>query len=107
MQNIGQLVKQAQMVQQKMAEVQEQLGKETVEGQSAGGMVKVTMTGKGEVTAIKLDPSLIDPKEIEVLEDLITAALNDARAKSEAKANEAMAKISGGLKLPGGFKLPF
>ncbi|MFN7709817.1 MAG: YbaB/EbfC family nucleoid-associated protein [Holosporales bacterium] len=107
MQNIGQLVKQAQMMQQKMAEMQEQLAKETVEGQSAGGMVKVVMTGKGEVTSVKVDPSLVDPKEVEVLEDLVMAALNDARTKSDAKANEAMAKISGGMKLPGGFKLPF
>ena len=81
MKNLGQLMKQAQQMQAKMAELQEKLGGAEITGAAGGGMVSVTTTGKGEVRRVKIDPSLLDPKEVEVLEDLIAAACNDARMK--------------------------
>lgn len=107
MKNIGQMVKQAQLMQARMNAMQENLGKIDIEGQAGGGLVTVTLNGKGEMRRIKLDPSLAKPEEIEVLEDLIVAAFNDAKSKVEAHVNEEMAKITGGLKLPGGLNLPF
>lgn len=107
MKNLGQLMKQAQAMQAKMAELQEQLGSMEVEGAAGGGLVKVTVTGKGEVKKLKLEPSLVDPKEVEVLEDLIVAAINDARGKAETAAADEMKKLTGGLNLPPGMKLPF
>ena len=107
MKNLGQMMKQAQQMQAKMAEMQAQL--ETVEmtGASGGGLVQVTVGGKGDLRRIKLDKSLIDPNEIEVLEDLIVAAFNEARTRVEAHVAQEMAKVTGGLQLPPGMKLPF
>ena len=107
MKNLGQMMKQAQQMQQKMAEMQERLAEAEIEGQAGGGLVKVTMTGKGDVKAVRIDPSLASPNEIEVLEDLVLAAVNDARNKVEQAAGEQMKEITGGLELPGGLKLPF
>ncbi len=107
MKNIGQLMKQAQEMQSKMASAQEELGRIIVEGQSGGSMIKVTFTGKGEMQKITIDPSLVNPEEIDILEDLILAACNDGRAKVETRAAEEMSKVTGGLQLPGGMKLPF
>lgn len=107
MKNLGQMMKQAQQMQQKMAEMQERLAEAEIEGQAGGGLVKVTMTGKGDVKAVRIDPSLASPNEIEVLEDLVLAAVNDARGKVEQAAGEQMKEITGGLELPGGLKLPF
>jgi DNA-binding YbaB/EbfC family protein len=107
MKNIGQMMKQAQLMQARMAQMQENLGKLEVEGQSGGGLVKVTLNGKAELRRIKIDPSLAQPDDVEVLEDLIVAAFNDAKGRVEAAVNEEMAKITGGLKLPGGLNLPF
>ncbi|WP_375594284.1 YbaB/EbfC family nucleoid-associated protein [Algihabitans albus] len=107
MKNLGQMMKQAQQMQQKMAEMQERLAEAEIEGQAGGGLVKVTMTGKGDVKAVRIDPSLASPNEIEVLEDLVLAAVNDARSKVEHAAGEQMKEITGGLELPGGLKLPF
>jgi hypothetical protein len=107
MKNLGQMMKQAQEMQQKMGEMQERLAQAEIDGQSGGGLVKVTMSGKGDVKAVSIDPSLAKPEEIEVLEDLVLAAVNDARAKVEQTAGEQMKEITGGLDLPGGFKLPF
>ncbi|MCX7353512.1 MAG: YbaB/EbfC family nucleoid-associated protein [Alphaproteobacteria bacterium] len=107
MKNLGQMMKQAQQLQTRMAEMQAKMAELEVTGTSGGGMVAVTMTGKGEVKRVKLDPKLAEPAEIEVLEDLIAAACNDARAKSEALMAEEMGKVTGGLSLPPGFKLPF
>ena len=107
MKNIAQLMKQAQQMQSKMQEVQAKLDEMTVEGTSGGGMVNVTMTCKGEVKKLKIDPSLVDKDEIEMLEDLITAALNDAKAKAQTLMDEEVKKVTGGLGLPGGMKLPF
>lgn len=107
MKNLGALMKQAQEMQSKMAELQERLSTMTVEGQSGGGMVRVALSGKGEMRSIKIDPALADPREVEVLEDLVVAAVNDARAKVDQESQAEMQKLTGGLSLPGGFKLPF
>ena len=105
--NIQQMMKQAQEMQAKMAEMQEQLSATEVTGSAGGGMVRVTMTGKNEARKLKIDAALINPAEAEVLEDLIVAAINDARVKAEAAAAEKMSDLTGGLQLPPGFKLPF
>ncbi len=107
MKNLGNLMKQAQQMQAKMAEVQERLASIEVMGASGGGLVQATLTGKSELRRLKIDPSLVDPKEVEVLEDLIVAAINDARAKAEATTAEEMRQLTGGLQLPPGMKLPF
>lgn len=107
MKNINQMMKQAQQLQEKMAEMQERMNQVEMTGASGGGMVKVTVNGKGEMKAITIDPALVDPKEVEVLEDLVMAAFNDAKAKVEAHVAEEMGKITGGLGLPAGMKLPF
>ena len=107
MKNLGNLMKQAQAMQGKMAEMQERMGAMEVDGASGGGLVKATITGKGELKRLKIEPSLVDPKEVEVLEDLVVAAINDARAKVDAAAAEEMKKVTGGLALPPGMKLPF
>lgn len=107
MKNLGQLMKQAQQMQSKMAELQEKLAEQEIEGQAGGGMVRITVNGKNEVKAVKIDPSLIDPNDAEVLEDLILAAFNDARAKVERFSQEQMQDLTGGLNLPPGFKMPF
>ena len=106
MMNIQGLMKQAQMMQKRMQEEQEKLAGEEVEGTSGGGMVKVTLNGKFTMTKIVLDKSIIDPEESEVLEDLIMAAYNDAKDKVDAKMNDSMSALTGGLNL-GGLKLPF
>ena len=107
MKNFGQMMKQAQEMQAKMAEMQAQL--ETVEmtGAAGGGMIQLTLNGKGDLRKIKIDKALLDPQEVEVLEDLIVAAFNDARGKVSAHAEQEMQKLTGGLQLPGGIKLPF
>ena len=100
-------MQQAQRMQENLQKAQEELGSVEVQGQSGGGMVKVTVNGKQEIKAVKIDPSLVDPAEVEVLEDLIVAAANDARTKIEAQVAEQMQALTGGLNLPPGFKLPF
>lgn len=107
MTNLTQLMKQAQQMQAKMQEMQQKLDGMTVDGSSGGGMVKVTITCKGEVTSLKIDPSLVNKDEVEILEDLIVAAINDAKAKAQKLTEEEMSKLTGGLNLPGGMKLPF
>jgi len=107
MKNLSQMLKQAQEMQTKMTEMQERLQAMEVEGFSGGGMIRVTLNGKGEMRGIKIDPALVDPAEAEVLEDLIVAATNDAKAKVEAKVAEKMQEVTGGLQLPPGMKLPF
>jgi len=107
MKNIGQMMKQAQQMQEKMAELQTRLGEMEVEGQSGGGMVQATLSGKGELRRIKIDPSLAKSDEVEVLEDLVVAAVNDARQRADAMVAEEMSKLTGGLQLPPGMKLPF
>lgn len=107
MKNLAGLLEQAKAMQEKMAEAQDAIARLEVEGQSGAGLVKVTMTGKGTVTRVAIDPSLVVASEKEMLEDLIAAALNDARAKADARTAEEMSKVAGGLNLPPGLKLPF
>ncbi len=107
MKNLGQLMKQAQEMQSKMAEMQQRLVDVEITGNAAAGMVTVVLNGKGEMRKVKIDPSLIVPAEAEVLEDLIVAAQNDARAKVDAYMQEETSKMMGGVELPPGFKMPF
>ncbi|HUK59142.1 MAG TPA: YbaB/EbfC family nucleoid-associated protein [Stellaceae bacterium] len=107
MKNLGQMMKQAQQMQERMAELQAKLEQVELSGASGGGMVQVTLNGKGEMRRLKIDKSLVDPNETEVLEDLILAAFNDAKAHVEAHMAEEMKKLTGGLALPPGMKLPF
>lgn len=107
MKDFGQMMKQAQELQAKVAELQAKLEEIEISGSAGAGMVTVTLNGKGVLRRIKIDPSLVDAAEKEVLEDLIVAAVNDARGKAEAHAAGEMAKLTGGLPLPPGMKLPF
>ena len=104
--NIGQLMKQAQMMQENMRRMQEQLGTIEIEGQSGSGMVKILMTCKYEVRRVSIDPSLAGD-EREMLEDLLVAAINDAARKAEATVAEKMSSLTAGMGLPAGLKLPF
>ncbi len=97
----------AQNIQKQMEQAQLTLDTIHVEGVSGGGLVKVRATAKGRIIAVALDDSLIVPADKQMLEDLITAAFNDARDKADAASNAEMAKMSSGLPLPAGFKLPF
>ncbi len=106
MKNLGQMMKQAQEMQSKMAELQERLAQTEVTGAAGGGMIQVTLNGKGEMRAIKIDATLVDPNDVGILEDLIVAATNDAKAKVEVHVAEKMRDLTGGLDLPPGFKLP-
>ena len=105
--NIGNMMKQAQQLQQKMADAQDKLNSIEVEGVSGGGVVKVIATAKGEIKTINLDESLFKLEDKEITEDLIVAAVNDAKQKGETAAQEEMKSITGGLPLPPGMKLPF
>jgi len=105
--NIGQLMKQAQQMQTRMAEMQAKLGEVEMSGQSGGGMVTAVMNGKGELKKIKLDKAAVDPDDVEILEDLIIAAVADAKNKIEAHVAAETQKLMGGLSLPPGMKLPF
>jgi hypothetical protein len=107
MKNLGQLMKQAQQMQSKMTEMQEKLAAMEVEGAAGGGLVRATVSGKGELKRLKIEPSLVDPKEVEVLEDLVVAAVNDARGKIDVLTADEMKQLTGGLQLPPGMKLPF
>ena len=107
MKNLGSMLKEAQKLQSRMAEMQQKLAETEMSGAAGGGLVNVTLNGSGEMRKIKIDPSLADPSEIEILEDLIVAACNDAKAKIDAHLQEEMGKLTGGLPLPPGFKLPF
>lgn len=102
---IAGLMKQAQQMQERMMKAQEELGSVEVEGQSGAGMVRVVITCKHDVRRVHIDPSALDDREM--LEDLITAAMNDAMRKAEATAQEKMAGFTAGMQLPPGMKLPF
>lgn len=107
MKNLGQMLKQAQEMQGRMAEMQEELERIEIEGRAGGGMVTVTMTAKGKLTGLSIDPSLMTADERETLEDLILAAHADARDKAQARMSEEMKKLTGGMPLPDGFQFPF
>lgn len=111
MKNIASMMKQAQALQERMGKLQEELAQREAEGQAGGGMVKVTLDGKYNLKRLVIDPSLIEAKDQEMIEDLVLAAHADARGKVETLMSEEMAKLTSGLGLPGGLpgglKLPF
>ena len=101
------MMKKAQEMQSKMAEMQDGLNQIMVTGESGAGLVKATATAKGELTALEIDPSIFNPDEKEVVEDLILAAIKDAQSRANARSQEEMSKLTEGLGLPAGMKLPF
>jgi len=107
MKNLAGLMKQAQQMQSKMQEMQTRLEALEITGEAGAGLVKVTLNGKSELRKIKVDPKIIDPADAEMLEDLILAAHRDAKTKIEAASAEEMQKVTGGMQLPPGMKLPF
>jgi DNA-binding YbaB/EbfC family protein len=107
MKNLAGLMKQASQMQAKMEEMQARMEAASVEGQSGAGMVTVTLSGKGDLRDVKIDSKLADPAEMEMLQDLLVSAHADAKRKLDAAMAEEMSKVTGGLQLPGGMKLPF
>lgn len=103
MPDIRKLMKQAQEMQTQMQQMQERLAEEQIDGTSGGGMVVVTMNGRHEVVRIKIDPQVVAPDDVEMLEDLVAAACNDAVSKVQEKMQAGMSKLTGGLGLPGMF----
>ena len=107
MKNIAGLMKQAQQMQQKMADMQARLEATEMEGVAGAGLVRVTLSGKGALKRVKINPKLIDPAEAEMLEDLIAAAHADAKSKLDAMTESETKNAMGGISLPPGMKLPF
>ena len=107
MKDIMGMMGKVQEMQAKMADVQEEIQNSTVEGNAGGGMVAVTLSGKGDLKGLKIDPSLLNPDEVEILEDLIMAAHADALTRVEAEKIEKMQEVTAGLPIPPGMKLPF
>ena len=107
MKNLAGLMKQASQMQAKMAEMQAKLEAMEIEGSAGAGLVTVTLSGKGDMKRVKIDPKLADPAEMEMLEDLVVAAHAEAKRHIEAAMAEEMEKVTGGMQLPGGMKLPF
>lgn len=107
MKNLDDILNMAKNVQDELAKAQANLDKIEVEGASGGGLVKVRATAKGRIIAVDIDESLLQPSEKQMVEDLVAAAFNDARAKADAASSEEMGKMTSGLPLPPGFKLPF
>lgn len=100
---MGNLMKQAQQMQQKLAKMQEELGQRTVEASVGGGMVTVMVNGKNEVLRIKIEPQAVDPGDVEMLEDLVMAGVNEALRKAQDMVSTEMSKLTGGMKIPGLF----
>lgn len=98
--NMGNILKQAQQFQSKMAKLQEELGEKTVQATSGGGMVTVVANGKQEIVSIRVEPEVVDPEDVDMLQDLIQAAVNDALARAKEMVNEEMGKLTSGLNLP-------
>ena len=107
MTNLGKMMKQAQELQGRMADLQEQLAQLEITGAAGGGMVEVTLNGKGEARKLKIDPAAVNAEDTEMLEDLLLAAFNDAKSKQEQAMREKMSALTGGLPLPPGMALPF
>ncbi len=107
MKNLAGLMKQAQQMQSKMQEMQTKLEGMEITGESGAGLVKVTLNGKSDLKSITIDPKIVDPADTEMLSDLILAAHRDAKTKIEAASAEEMQKVTGGMQLPPGMKLPF
>jgi DNA-binding YbaB/EbfC family protein len=98
---IGNIMKQAQQMQRRMAELQEELGKKQIEASAGGGMVTAVVSGKQQLLSLKIDPAAVDPEDVEMLQDLVTAAVNEAIKQSQQMASEEMSKITGGMNIPG------
>ena len=107
MKDFGDMMKQAAGLQEKMKEIQERIANMEVEGAAGGGMVKIVLNGKGYAKAVAIDRSLLKEDDAEVVEDLIAAAINDAKAKLETQSQDEMKALTDGLPLPPGMKLPF
>jgi len=107
MKDLAELMKQAGAMQAKLQQAQEAIAALEVEGQSGGGMVRIVMNGKGYVKAVAIERALLKPDDGEVIEDLIAAALNDAKSKLDSRAGEEMQALTAGMLLPPGMKLPF
>jgi len=101
MKGMGNMMKQAQKLQRKMMKLQEELGERTVETSSGGGMVRVVANGKQQVVSIAIEKEVVDPDDVEMLEDLVLAAVNDALRKSQEMVSGEMGKLTGGLNIPG------
>src|SRR5512145_383721 len=101
MQNIGNIMKQAKKMQEKMARLQQELETRTVEAQAGGGMVRVVVNGKFEIVSLKIEKDVVNPEDVEMLQDLIAAAVNEGVRKSQEMASSEMSKITGGLSIPG------
>jgi nucleoid-associated protein EbfC len=101
MKGMGDMMKQAQKLQAKMIKLQEELAEKTVETSAGGGMVKVVANGKQQIVSIKIEKEVVDPEDVEMLQDLVLAAINDALAKSQEMVSGEMGKLTGGLKIPG------
>ena len=107
MKNLGQMMKQVQDMQTRMSEMQDKLVELEISGSSGAGLVQVTLNGKGDLRRLKIDPSVVVAAEADMLEDLIIAAVKDAKTKVDAEVQSQMNHVTGGLNLPPGFKLPF
>lgn len=105
--NIANMMKQAQAMQKKMVETQEELAKKEYSGSSGGGVVSLVLNGRGEIIKVKISPEMVNPDEVEILEDLIVAAFNDAKKKQSEDSENSMGGLLGGMNLPSGFKFPF
>lgn len=101
MKNMGNMMKQAQQLQAKMMKLQEELAQKTIETASGGGMIKVVANGKQQIVSIQIEKEVVDPQDVEMLQDLILAAVNDALAKSQEMVSGEMGKLTGGLNIPG------
>ncbi len=107
MPNLDDLMKMAQDAQDQLMKAQDNLDRVEVDGVSGGGLVKIRASAKGRIISVEIDESLLQPSEKQMVEDLVAAAINDARGKADLAAQEAMKQATGGLQLPPGFKLPF
>ncbi len=99
--NFGNMMKHAQKLQADLQKLQEEMGHRTIEGTAGGGMVKAVVTGKQDVVSVEIEKEVVDPDDIEMLQDLVTAAVNEALRKSRDMVSEEMSKLTGGLKIPG------
>ncbi|MCX7889446.1 MAG: YbaB/EbfC family nucleoid-associated protein [Rhodobacteraceae bacterium] len=105
--DMGKMLKAAQEMQTRMTEIQEELGRITVTGESGAGLVRATCSAKGELRALSIDPSIFDPAQKEVVEDLILAAIKDAQKRAQERTEQEMSRLTASLGLPAGTKLPF
>ena len=101
MKGMANMMKQAQKLQSKMLQMQEELAQKTVEASAGGGMVKVVVNGKQQIVSVQIEKEVVDPEDVEMLQDLVQAAVNDALARSQEMANAEMSKLTGGLSIPG------